>query len=100
MCEVLVSVPRTIFSLGFPAHPDQHSDGDIARMTVAVLAYVVLHVTASVCTMYRPGIAISWDQKIAEADLRNGILNVRDNAETIAFYSGEAAERKTPRRPY
>ena len=33
-------------------------------------------------------------QEAREADLRYGLVRVRENAESIAFYGGEAAERR------
>jgi vitamin B12/bleomycin/antimicrobial peptide transport system ATP-binding/permease protein len=42
---------------------------------------------------YIPTIRRNFEIQIGEADLRYGILHVRDNAEAIAFYGGEAAER-------
>ncbi len=42
--------------------------------------------------MYRPFIRLNFDSTVAEADLRFGILHVRNYAETIALYSGEQAE--------
>src|SRR5262249_10258729 len=41
----------------------------------------------------RPTIKQNWDSTVAEADLRFGLLHVRDHAETIAFYRGENGER-------
>jgi vitamin B12/bleomycin/antimicrobial peptide transport system ATP-binding/permease protein len=43
--------------------------------------------------VYRPTIRQNFDVTVAEADLRYGILHVRDHAETVAFYRGEYAER-------
>jgi vitamin B12/bleomycin/antimicrobial peptide transport system ATP-binding/permease protein len=40
-----------------------------------------------------PTIKRNYNITLAEADFRYGILHVRDHAEAIAFYSGEATER-------
>ena len=43
--------------------------------------------------VYGPTIGLNFNVTVAEADLRYGILHVRDHAETVAFYRGEYAER-------
>ena len=44
-------------------------------------------------------VRIDFDQLRYEADFRYGLVHIRDNAESIAFYSGEAPEkRETERR--
>jgi vitamin B12/bleomycin/antimicrobial peptide transport system ATP-binding/permease protein len=47
----------------------------------------------AVLWLYKPTIKQNYDITVAEADLRYGILHVRDHAETIAFYRGEPVER-------
>ena len=37
---------------------------------------------------------LNFAQEAREADLRYGLVRVRENAESIAFYGGEAAERR------
>lgn len=56
-----------------------------------VLAYSVLHAIVNYF-LYVPTIKQHYDSTVAEADLRYGILHVRDNAESVAFYGGEYAE--------
>ncbi|MCE4557953.1 ABC transporter ATP-binding protein/permease [Roseateles cellulosilyticus] len=42
--------------------------------------------------LQRPIVKQSYDITLAEADLRYGLLHVRNNAEVVAFYRGEGAE--------
>ena len=58
-----------------------------------VLGYAVLQ-TISTLLVYTPTIKQNFELTVAEADLRYGILHVRDNAETVAFYRGEYAEAR------
>ncbi|KAF1055769.1 MAG: Vitamin B12 transport ATP-binding protein BacA [Burkholderia gladioli] len=70
--------------------------GWILKSIAPALFYGVLAygVATAVITwwMYRPYIRLSFDSTVAEADLRFGILHVRNYAETIALYRGEQAE--------
>ncbi len=58
-----------------------------------VVAGLAVIQTLTILFLYRPTIKQNYEIAIAEADLRHGILHVRDNAETVAFYRGEYAER-------
>ncbi len=62
-------------------------------MLVATIGYTIFQ-TVLTLFLYRPTIRQNWNSTVAEADLRYGLLHVRDNAETIAFYNGESAERE------
>lgn len=42
----------------------------------------------------RPLVTINYQQQRAEADFRFGLIRLRENAEQIGFYGGEAAERR------
>src|SRR6185369_3324744 len=57
-----------------------------------VLVYAVVQ-TISTLLIHGPTIRQNFEFTVAEADLRYGILHVRDNAETVAFYRGEYAEQ-------
>jgi putative ATP-binding cassette transporter len=59
------------------------SVGAFALIKVLILGFV-----------YKPTIKQNFDVTWSEADLRFGILHVRDNAENVAFYRGEHAERR------
>ncbi|WP_324700925.1 ATP-binding cassette domain-containing protein (plasmid) [Pantoea agglomerans] len=61
------------------------------QMTWYVVIYAIFS-TVFTLVIYTPMIKLSFTSTVAEADLRYGILHVRDNAETIGFYRGEGAE--------
>ena len=61
-------------------------------MLIATLVYCALNAVVTY-VIYKPTIKQNWDSTVAEADLRFGLLHVRDHAETIAFYRGENGER-------
>ncbi|WP_129941205.1 ABC transporter ATP-binding protein/permease [Serratia liquefaciens] len=61
-------------------------------MLVAIIIYSAIY-TVFTLFVYRPQIKQNWDMTLSEANLRTSILQVRDNAENIAFYNGEEWER-------
>lgn len=93
LCEAMVAFPPMIFSIGFSISIQMALLSQISPL-IAPAIFVLSGIRIlTFVYVYRPGIGIAWDVKIAEADLRYGVLHVRDNAETIAFYGGETAER-------
>lgn len=68
----------------------------LATIDVRLVGAITLYAVAQTVVMfflYVPTIKQNFDITVAEADLRYSILHVRDNAETVAFYRGEGAER-------
>ena len=61
-------------------------------LTVGLLVYALMGTTVAVITG-RKLIKINYDQLRLEADFRYSMVHVRDNAESIAFYRGEALEK-------
>lgn len=60
-------------------------------LSFALLAYAIVG-TIITAWIGRRLIRINFDQLKKEADFRYGLIHVRDNAESIAFYQGEAEE--------
>lgn len=68
----------------------------ITQISSAMTIFVVLYSIGGLVIqtlMYLPLIRKNFDLVAANADFRFGLLRVRDNAETIAFFRGEAMER-------
>lgn len=68
----------------------------LAQITPRVFWFVFGYALLQAVVMfwlYKPTIKQNFEITVAEADLRYGILHVRDHAETIAFYGGEHAEQ-------
>lgn len=63
-------------------------------LTVGLLIYVGIGTWIAIYTG-RKMIKIYYDQLRLEADFRYGMVHVRDNSESIAFYSGEKKEIRT-----
>lgn len=64
-----------------------------SRMTLFVIVYSTISLVAQT-VIYWPLIRKNFDLVAANADFRFGLLRVRDNAETIAFFRGEHMEQR------
>jgi ABC-type uncharacterized transport system fused permease/ATPase subunit len=60
----------------------------------AALLIYALGGTAISLRVGRPLVALNFSQEAREADLRYSLVRVRENAEAVAFYGGEAAEER------
>ena len=66
-------------------------------LTFALFAYAVVATTVLVFAGRRL-VRINYDQLRYEADFRYGLVHIRNNAESIAFYSGEEPEQQETTR--
>lgn len=64
-----------------------------SSMTLFVVVYSIIALVVNTA-IYWPLIRKNFDMVAAAADFRFGLLRVRDNAETIAFFRGENMERR------
>lgn len=62
-----------------------------SSMAIEVVIFAVVQ-TALTLLMYTPLIRLQFNSTVAEADLRRGLLHVREHAEIVAFYRGEGTE--------
>ena len=67
------------------------------KLTLALFAYAIVSTTVLVVAGRRL-VRINYDQLRYEADFRYGLVHIRNNAESIAFYSGEEPERQETTR--
>ena len=63
------------------------------RLLFAIFAYTIVH-SIVLYFVYMPTIRQNFAVTVAEADLRYGLVRVRDHAETVAFYRGEGSEQR------
>ena len=68
-----------------------------SRLALLLLVYAVSG-TALIVFASRRLVALNYQQLKLEADFRYGLVHIRDNAESIAFYRGEAQEGKEAQR--
>ena len=67
------------------------------RLTFSLFAYAIVSTTILVFAGRRL-VKINYDQLRYEADFRYGLVHIRNNAESIAFYSGEEPEQQETSR--
>ncbi len=67
------------------------------ELTLALVVYATL-VSSLLLFASRKLFKLNYDQLRYEADFRYGLVHVRNNAESIAFYSGEDQESKEVKR--
>ena len=67
------------------------------RLTFSLFAYAIVSTTILVFAGRRL-VKINYDQLRYEADFRYGLVHIRNNAESIAFYSGEEPEQQETAR--
>lgn len=68
----------------------------VASVSSELLWIVVIYAAIDIgitVVIYTPLIRLNYESTIAEADLRRGLLHIRENAEPIALYDGEPQER-------
>src|SRR6185369_15328642 len=65
-------------------NPDQRITEDVKLFTTNVLGYLLIG---------RRLVGLHFTQYQREADFRYGLIRVRDNAESIAFFRGEKREQ-------
>ena len=68
-----------------------------SKLALWLLAYSVGG-TALIVFASRKLVALNYDQLRLEADFRYGLVHIRDNAESIAFYRGEQQESREAER--
>jgi putative ATP-binding cassette transporter len=74
---------------------------DISRVLVYFLIfYAIFGTTVTLAVFGKPLIGLNFLQLKREADFRFGMVRVRENAESIAFYRGEAQESQQVRRRF
>lgn len=74
---------------------------EISRALVYFLVvYAIFGTTVTLAVFGRPLLGLNFMQLKREADFRFGMVRIRENAESIAFYRGEAQESQQVRRRF
>ncbi|CAK0821784.1 unnamed protein product [Prorocentrum cordatum] len=85
----LIGTIDSLTSLGMNIFVLWHMNSTVTK----VLVSWSIGMTAIILVLSRYLVGINYRQLKLEADFRYSLVHVRDNAESIAFYSGEASER-------
>ncbi|MBZ0142682.1 MAG: ABC transporter ATP-binding protein, partial [Rhodocyclaceae bacterium] len=74
---------------------------EISRVLVYFLVvYAIFGTTVTLAVFGRPLLGLNFMQLKREADFRFGMVRIRENAESIAFYRGEVQESQQVRRRF
>ncbi len=74
---------------------------EISRVLVYFLVvYAIFGTTVTLAVFGKPLIGLNFLQLKREADFRFGMVRIRENAESIAFYRGEAQESQQARKRF
>lgn len=68
-----------------------------SELVYFLVAYAIFGTVFTVAVFGRPLLALNFMQLRREADFRFGLVRIRENAESIAFYRGESQERRQVR---
>ena len=93
-CQNMAFLPREIFGTFVDIAVQTVVISSIAPTLMWGIALFAIIKTVIMVLIYVPAIKKNFEVTVSEADLRYGLLHVRDNAETVAFYRGEFAERR------
>ncbi|MEI9995046.1 MAG: ATP-binding cassette domain-containing protein [Rhizomicrobium sp.] len=92
-CQTIAYLPRQAFGMVLDMSVQALILMSISRALFWVVVVFAAVKTVAILRLYKPTVRQNYDITVSEADLRYGILHVRDHAETVAFYHGEYAER-------
>ncbi|SDP89151.1 putative ATP-binding cassette transporter [Phyllobacterium sp. YR620] len=92
-CDMMVKVPVIFISAGLDIIMQAAIIASISNLLLVAVACFAIVQSVIIFKLFQPTIRQSFDVTVAEADLRYGLLHVRDHAETVAFYRGEPSER-------
>jgi len=92
-CQAIVQLPQTAITTVIDMALQAAILMSISPLLFSGVGAFALIECLILVFVYKPTIKQNFDVTWSEADLRFGILHVRDNAENVAFYRGEHAER-------
>ena len=93
-CTYMAGIPQQVFGTFVDIGVQSVVIATIAPSLMWGIFLFAALKTAVMVSVYIPSIRKNFELTVSEADLRYGLLHVRDNAETVAFYRGEYAEKR------